>query len=97
MCIIFRIFLLTNCVDWGIIEIPAAANVDGRPIIAHSSGNVKKNFFVKIHKKKSAPSTTGSGQHDLELSSVKGEAELSLGVRDLVSVAHRQDCGKKCV
>ena len=48
---LFSIFLLTNCVDWGIIKIPAAACVSGRPIIAFSFGNVKKNFFVKLHKK----------------------------------------------
>ena len=49
---------MTNCVDWGIIEIPAAANVSGRPIIPHSFRNVKKNFFVKMHKKRS-PSDLG--------------------------------------
>ena len=47
--------------------------------------------------KKSAPSTAGGGQHNLELASVIGEAELAFAVRDFVGIAHWQDCLEKFV
>jgi hypothetical protein len=66
-------------------EIPAAANVGGRPIIAHSFGNVNRQNAQK----KSAPLTAGGGQSNLELSFVVGEHELSFGIGYFVGFAHR--------
>ena len=62
-----------------------------------SIGKLHKFSFSSKYTKKSAPSTAGGGQHNLELASVVGEAELAFAVRDFVGVAHWQDCLEKFI